>query len=88
MNGLAGALSELDALQDAASGAAEVLICPPATLIASASSRAGKLAIGAQDCHSASSGAHTGDLSADMLKGAADKGIYRHLKQVEAGEGP
>ncbi|MEM6308826.1 MAG: methyltransferase domain-containing protein [Pseudomonadota bacterium] len=28
------------------------------------------------------------DLSADMLKGAADKGIYRHLKQVEAGEAP
>lgn len=70
MNGLASALSELDALQDAASGPAEVLICPPATLIATASSRAGKVAIGAQDCHSAASGAHTGDLSAVMLKDA------------------
>ncbi len=70
MNGTAAALSELDALQDAATGAAEVLICPPATLIAQAVARAGRIAIGAQDCHSAASGAHTGDVSADMLKDA------------------
>jgi triosephosphate isomerase len=70
MNGLTTALSELDALQDAASGTAEVLICPPATLIAPASARSGKVAIGGQDCHSAASGAHTGDISATMLKDA------------------
>ena len=70
MNGTAAALSELDALQDAATGAAEVLICPPATLIAQAVARAGRIAIGAQDCHSDASGAHTGDVSADMLKDA------------------
>lgn len=70
MNGLGAALSELDALQDAASGAAEVLICPPATLIASAAGKAGNIVIGGQDCHSAASGAHTGDLSAEMLKDA------------------
>jgi len=70
MNGLTEALSELDALQSAASGAAEVLICPPATLLAQASARAGHVAIGGQDCHSASSGAHTGDVSATMLKDA------------------
>ncbi|MFA8385349.1 MAG: triose-phosphate isomerase [Pelagibaca sp.] len=70
MNGTAAALSELDALQDAAKGAAEVLICPPATLIAQAVAKAGQIAIGAQDCHSAASGAHTGDISASMLKDA------------------
>ena len=70
MNGTAAALTELDALQDVASGTAEVLICPPATLIAQAVARAGRIAIGAQDCHSDASGAHTGDVSADMLKDA------------------
>jgi triosephosphate isomerase len=70
MNGTTAALSELDALQDAASGAAEVLLCPPATLIASAAAKAGDIAIGGQDCHSEASGAHTGDVSADMLKDA------------------
>ncbi|SHH24471.1 triose-phosphate isomerase [Marivita hallyeonensis] len=70
MNGVQSTLSELDALQDAAKGDAEVLICPPATLIFSASKRAGLVAIGAQDCHSAESGAHTGDLSAAMLRDA------------------
>ena len=70
MNGTTAALSELDVLQDAARGAAEVLICPPATLIASAAAKAGDIAIGGQDCHSEASGAHTGDVSADMLKDA------------------
>mgnify|MGYP001027972558 FL=1 len=70
MNGTTTALSELDALQDAASGAAEVLICPPATLVAAAAAKSGKIAIGGQDCHSAASGAHTGDVSAQMLKDA------------------
>ncbi|MFP7673266.1 triose-phosphate isomerase [Marivita sp. S0852] len=70
MNGVTAALGELDALQEAASGPADVLICPPATLIATASAKAGDLAIGGQDCHTARSGAHTGDLSAEMLKDA------------------
>ncbi len=70
MNGTTAALTELDALQDVTGGAAEVLICPPATLVAAAAARSGKVAIGGQDCHSAASGAHTGDVSADMLKDA------------------
>jgi triosephosphate isomerase len=47
----------------------EVLVCPPATLIgilASTVHKAG-IALGAQDCHAADSGAHTGDVSAPML---------------------
>lgn len=70
MNGLTTALSELDALQEAASGTAEVLICPPATLIAPAAAKSVGIAIGGQDCHAAASGAHTGDISAGMLRDA------------------
>lgn len=70
MNGSTAALEELDALQEVAGGAAEVLICPPSTLIAQAAVRSGKVAIGGQDCHSAASGAHTGDISAPMLRDA------------------
>lgn len=72
MNGLAAAAAELDAIAAGAGGAAELLICPPFTLVASFAARmAGKgLAIGAQDCHANPSGAHTGDISAEMLKDA------------------
>ena len=51
---------------------AELIVCPPATLIALArdvAARAG-IGLGAQDCHAAASGAHTGDISAEMLKDA------------------
>jgi len=72
MNGLAGSVSELDALIAGAAGGAEVVICPPATLIAAFAARArgSRVAIGGQDCHAAASGAHTGDLSAEMLADA------------------
>ncbi|MEO1780303.1 MAG: amidase family protein, partial [Pseudomonadota bacterium] len=49
----------------------EVLVCPPATLIRLFSDLAGgRIAVGAQDCHVAANGAHTGDLSAEMLADA------------------
>jgi triosephosphate isomerase len=73
MNGLKAAMAELDALIAATSGAAaEVLICPPATLIAAFADRArgSAVAIGAQDCHAAASGAHTGDIAAEMIADA------------------
>jgi len=70
MNGTRASLSEIKALT-AAHPAPEVdiLICPPATLLAQAASLAAGSAvtIGAQDCHAAASGAHTGDISAPML---------------------
>ena len=49
-----------------------MLLCPPATLIAqmSAAARGSALKIGGQDCHPKPSGAHTGDLSAPLLKDA------------------
>ncbi len=73
MNGLAASVAELDALLAApAPGGAELLICPPATLVARlAQAAAGShVAVGGQDCHWAQSGAHTGDVSAEMLADA------------------
>ncbi|KUF11420.1 triose-phosphate isomerase [Pseudoponticoccus marisrubri] len=70
MNGSGAALAELDEMAKAASNGAEILVCPPATLIGAAASRAPGLAIGGQDCHARASGAHTGDISAAMLKDA------------------
>ena len=50
----------------------DVMVCPPATLIRRVKSvmRGSKIKAGGQDCHAAVSGAHTGDISADMLKDA------------------
>ena len=75
MNGLFPAASEIEALitrLEARPAAAEILICPPATLLARLTSPWGGrgLAFGGQDCHFAESGAHTGDISAAMLKDA------------------
>lgn len=70
MNGLTQALSELSGMEDAASGAAEVLICPPFTLVGAAAAATKGIAIGGQDCHAADKGAHTGDISGAMLKDA------------------
>ena len=51
---------------------ADIMICPPATLVRRAKSvmRGSKVKLGGQDCHAAASGAHTGDISAEMLKDA------------------
>lgn len=70
MNGTGASLGELAAMNSASTTQTDILICPPATLIARAVDVAGEIAIGGQDCHANSSGAHTGDLSADMLKDA------------------
>lgn len=73
MNGLAAARAELDAMSAGSDGAEpEILICPPATLIASfaAAAAGGPVTIGAQDCHADAAGAHTGDIAAEMLADA------------------
>lgn len=70
MNGTKASLAELSAIPAAAGNSAEVLICPPATLIALAADSTPNIAIGGQDCHAAPSGAHTGDLSAAQLADA------------------
>jgi triosephosphate isomerase len=70
MNGSLAALAELDAIADAAarSRSLDVAICPPFTLIGPAAQRQPGLPIGGQDCHHQPKGAHTGCVSAAMLK--------------------
>lgn len=75
MNGLKAAAAEVQALQTALAGplarvAADVMIAPPATLLSHlADTTAGSaIQLAGQDCHAKASGAHTGDISAEMLK--------------------
>lgn len=73
MNGTTASLAEVEALARAhPAPRSEVLICPPATLIAqmAARTRGGPIMVGGQDCHPEAAGAHTGDISAAMLKDA------------------
>lgn len=72
MNGNLAALGELDAMAQAAAAhpGIDVMVAVPATLIAPAAQRVPGLAIGAQDVHAQDSGAHTGCISAAMVKEA------------------
>lgn len=76
MFGLGPAVEEVSRLGDLLSGdgasGAEIVICPPATLIARVADVAASygVAVGGQDCHAAPSGPHTGDISAEMLADA------------------
>ncbi len=88
MNGLQGNRQEIDALTSLLGGHApdslDVLICPPATLLADLGRDCapGGIKTGGQDCHFADCGAHTGDVSALMLKDAgADYVIVGHSER-------
>ncbi len=75
MNGLAASLAEAKALAAALAeqpAAADVALCPPATLIAQMAwaLKGSDVAIGGQDCHAKANGAFTGDISAAMLADA------------------
>jgi triosephosphate isomerase (TIM) len=76
MNGLRASLEEIRAMRRAVdageAGVAEVLVCPPATLLICASEvlKGGAVTLGAQDAHAKATGAYTGDVSAAMLKDA------------------
>lgn len=95
MNGLTASAIEFDAMLSGASkiaGRADLLICPPATLIAGFAEKArgsGVVAVGGQDCHPKPSGANTGDLSAEMLADAgASAVIVGHSeRRADHGEG-
>ena len=74
MNGVRAALAEMRALGRGVAGltGVEVLVCPPATLLAEAATAAegAPVVLGGQDCHVQKSGAFTGDISAEMLRDA------------------
>jgi len=80
MNGLAGSLDEAARIAEGAAAAGDrvdAMLCPPATLIAQMRwrTRETPLLIGGQDCHPKPSGAHTGDISAEMLRDAGASAV-------------
>lgn len=94
MNGLDSSLAELAALRERLVQdpvpEADVMVCPPATLLSRAAEvlAGSEIALGAQDCHPLASGAHTGDISAEMLADAgATAVIVGHSeRRIDHGE--
>ncbi|WP_269581856.1 triose-phosphate isomerase [Roseibium sp. Sym1] len=88
MNGLKSNQAEfykmIAGISDDLADAVDTMICAPATLISALAERAGSgaMSVGGQDCHAAVSGAHTGDISAEMLADAgADAVITGHSER-------
>ncbi len=79
MNGAHKQISEVRRLATALAknaAACDVMICPPATLLHRlAALKAPRIMLGGQDCHAAQNGAHTGDISAEMLKDAGARAV-------------
>jgi triosephosphate isomerase (TIM) len=80
MNGTAASAAEFDRIVAGAppvTARADLLVCPPATLVAAFAARtAGSpVAIGGQDCHAEPAGAFTGDIAAEMLKDAGASAV-------------
>ena len=74
MNGLAASAAVVDGLAVACPApGCDVLICPPATLLARLAG--GPFPVGGQDCHAEPAGAHTGDLAAEMLADAGASAV-------------
>jgi triosephosphate isomerase len=76
MNGLGEQLAELRSIGNGFMGGldaeTDALLCVPATILARAAQALASTPVkaGGQDCHARESGAHTGDISAEMLKDA------------------
>ncbi|MBV8412532.1 MAG: triose-phosphate isomerase [Alphaproteobacteria bacterium] len=95
MNGLrSDALALARAVADGVKQAAwtdrQVLICPPATLVMAVADavRGSALLVGGQDCHAKPSGAHTGDIAAEMLRdcGASHVIVGHSERRADHGE--
>jgi triosephosphate isomerase len=78
MHGLWSSLAEVELIvAGARSLAADLIICPPATMIAASAARAqgSPVMIGGQDCQAEPFGAFTGDISAEMLRDAGARAV-------------
>lgn len=80
MNGLRASAEELGKIVGGSgvlSRNVDLLVCPPATLVAAFANAAlgSRVAIGAQDCHAEPAGAYTGDVSAEMLADAGASAV-------------
>lgn len=71
-NDMLTVVSDVVAGLNTRSAGADCLLCPPATLLhrAAVAAQGSELSVGGQDCHFESSGAHTGDMSAEMIADA------------------
>ncbi|MBV9530459.1 MAG: triose-phosphate isomerase [Bradyrhizobium sp.] len=95
MNGLKASMAEFEEILEgvpAVAAKADLLVCPPATLISGFAKTARgimSVAVGAQDCHPKPAGAHTGDISAEMLADAGAKAIIvgHSERRADHGEG-
>jgi triosephosphate isomerase len=84
MNGFADSAAMLaDLAAQHPAPACDVLICPPFTLIARLAGQG--FEIGGQDCHWDVSGAHTGDISAEMLADAGATAVILGHSERRAG---
>lgn len=88
MNGERDQLDQLalmaQGVDDELADAVDVVVCPPTTLlyVATTLSEDTPLQVGGQDCHNEASGAHTGDVSAEMIKDCfADYCIVGHSER-------
>jgi triosephosphate isomerase len=80
MNGLRSSASEVEKLLAGSATLArklDLMVCPPATLVASFAglTRDSDILIGGQDCHPEPAGAYTGDISAEMLADAGASAV-------------
>ena len=90
MNGTGAALVEVAALAEAHPAPnCTVLLCPPATLVdrMAAATAGTAVSVGGQDCHSTTSGAHTGDVSAEMLADAGARYVILGHSERRADHG-
>ena len=93
MNGLTAQLGEAQAVRDALTqspgAAVDVMICPPATLLAQMAwaIKGSSILLGGQDCHAEANGAHTGDIAAEMLAGAGATAVIVGHSERRAAHG-
>ena len=85
MNGLRADLEEIRVMVDGKVDGVDMAICPPATLLREAAALG--LPVGGQDCHAKDGGAHTGDLSASMLKDAGARYVIVGHSERRANHG-
>lgn len=91
MNGTRAMLSEARAIDRAAQRnmKVEVALAPPFTLIHAVHREVKQIGVGAQDCHPGEEGAHTGDISANMVADAGAKFVIlgHSERRQDHGEG-
>ena len=87
MNGTRATLSEARAIDRGAARhpGVEVGIAPPATLLSLMADAVETISLGGQDCHQASTGAFTGDISAAMLADVGAKFVVVGHSERRAG---